>query len=96
MLESIRNLGHEMEGETTEEQGQEQPPNDPPLDTNQHLVYDLEGDITEEQGQVHTSDETIAPWSPSPSKIFIKLCFTYGSTQRRKLPISSMLLQNTK
>ena len=47
MLEAIRNLGHGMEGETTEEQGLEHPPNDPPLDTNHHSIFDLEGDTTE-------------------------------------------------
>ena len=34
MLEVICNLGHEMEGETTEEQGQEHPLIYPPLNTN--------------------------------------------------------------
>ena len=36
MLEAIRNLGHEMEGETNKEQAQEHPSDDPPLDTNRH------------------------------------------------------------
>ncbi len=47
MLEAIRNLGHEMEWETTEEQGQEHPLINPPLNTNRHLVFDLEDDTTE-------------------------------------------------
>ena len=47
MVEAIRNLGHVMEGETTEEQGQEHPLINPPLNTNRHLVFDLEDDTTE-------------------------------------------------
>ena len=41
MLDAIRNLGHEVEWETTKEQAKEHPLDDPPLDTNCHLVYDL-------------------------------------------------------
>ena len=62
LLEAIRNLGHEMEGETTEEQGQEHPHNDPPLDTNRHLVNDLEGDTTENDLPQIDPVSTIDPW----------------------------------
>ena len=41
LLDAIRNLGHEMEGETTKEQAQEDPSDDPPLDEIRHLVHDL-------------------------------------------------------
>jgi hypothetical protein len=47
MVEAIRDLVHGMEGETTEEQVQEHPLMNPPLDTNRHLVFDLEDDTTE-------------------------------------------------
>ena len=47
MLDTIRDLGHEMDGETTKEQAQEHPPNDPPLDKNCHIIFDFEGDTTE-------------------------------------------------
>ena len=46
MFEAIRNLGHDMEREKTEEQGPEHPLIDPPLYTNRHLFFDLEDDTT--------------------------------------------------
>jgi len=62
ILEAIRNLGHDMDGETTEEQGQEHPLINPPLDTNHHLVFDLEDDTTEHDLTNIDAVSTIDPW----------------------------------
>jgi len=62
MVEAIRNLGHVMEGETTEEQGQEHPLINPPLNTNCHLVFDLEDDTTEHYLTNIDAVSTIDTW----------------------------------
>ena len=51
-----------MEGETTEEQGQEHPLINPPLNTNRHLVFDLEDDTTEHDLTNIDAGSTIDPW----------------------------------
>jgi hypothetical protein len=62
MVEAIRDLGHGMEGETTEEQVQEHPLMNPPLDTNRHLVFDLEDDNNEHDLTYIDAGSIIDPW----------------------------------
>jgi hypothetical protein len=94
MLEEISNLGHDMDGETTEEQGQEHPLINPPLNTNRHLVFDLEDDTTEHDLTNIDAGSTIDPWCRhhrlSSSNVSLM------NPPRDGNSISSMYLQTTK
>ena len=87
----------DMEGETTEEQGQEHPLINPPLDTNCHLVFDLEDDTTEDDLPHIDPVSTIDPWCHhqrlSSSNVSL---MNPPRDERWKFSISSMYLQTTK